>query len=344
MRLASLGNTRLPNHSVRLMATMLEELGLDIARALRSARISESVFQDPAGTVSGVQELAFQRAFMEQTPERPDVWLQLGSRYRLLSHAHTAYGLMMSTAPTVEAALRCGLVYMPLYYTLATPVGIFEDGRLVGFCSFFSELPQELRRFSIVRDVGVNCTVIADLWGAPFPFDKVTLPLPQSDEPEVRRYLPHAQLEFEAEINCWRWSVRADQKRPPQSDPVLHQVFTQTCDDLLGHAQQGGDVVDRVATLLTSTGGKLAVEDAARRLGVSSRTLQRRLNSRGLSYRELALIERHQAACRLLVETDAPICRIAHEVGYENISSFNIAFRKQAGVSPGVYRRGAYSG
>jgi AraC-like DNA-binding protein len=342
MRLASLGSTRLPTHSVRLMASILDEQRLDVGRALRLARIPESVFEDPAGTVSGIQELAFQRAFMEQTPERPDVWLQLGSRYRLLSHAHTAYGLMMSTSPTVESALRCGLSYSQLYYTLATAVGIFEEGRLVGFCSFFSELPQELRRFAILRDVAVNCTVVSDLWGSNFPFEKVSLPLPKSDEPFVRRFLPDAQLEFERDINCWRWSVRADLKSPPQSDPVLHQVFTQTCDALLSEVDQEGDVIGRIATLLTASGGKLAVEDVARRLGLSSRTLQRRLNDRGLSYRELALLERHQVACRMLVETDAPIGRIAEEVGYDNPCSFNIAFRRQAGVSPGVYRRGAY--
>lgn len=339
MRLATLGSVRLPNHSVRLMCGLLGELGCNVSRALAVASVPESAVADPEGTVSGLQELAFQLTFLRMTPDRPDVWLELGSRYRLLSHAHSAYALMMSTAPSVEASIRVGLRYGDLYYMLAEAEGIFdESGRQIGFRSLFTEMPDELRRFAALRDVAVNCAVFSDLYGGAFPFDRVELPLPESDAVYVRRYLPDSQLMLGAAFNCWRWSNRADLRRPPQSDSMLHEFYRSTCDRLQMEAHRSRDLIGRVAELLSDTQGQLSLKEASARLGVSARTLQRRLESRGMNYRDLSTLRRHQNACRLLTQSDAPISRIALEVGYDNVSSFNFAFRRHSGTNPSRYR------
>ena len=128
-------------------------------------------------------------------------------------------------------------------------------------------------------------------------------------------------------------------RKPPQSDPVLYEHYRNECDNLLTKTRKSHEVVDRLAELLTMTRGRLPLAEAASRLGVSARTLQRRLESRGLNYRELAALKRYQAACRLLVDSDRPVSKIAFEAGYDNISSFNFAFRRQAGASPTEFRR-----
>ena len=44
-------------------------------------------------------------------------------------------------------------------------------------------------------------------------------------------------------------------------------------------------------------------------------------------------------AARLLVASDATILSIAEEVGFDNLSYFNRAFKKHYGVTPSQYRR-----
>ena len=343
MHLATLASVRLPNHSVRLMARLIAEMGLATAPLLTRSGLHAGLLEDPAATVTGVEEMAVQRAFMELTPDRPDIWLELGTRYRLLTHAHTDYGLLMSSAPTVEAALRLGLIYGDLHYMLADAEQLHDAaGRLVGFRSLATEMPADLRRFAAVRDVGVNCTVIGDLWGGPFPFEHVELPVPAADEPVIRSFLPDTELKLESDFNCWRWSVTLD-RRPPQSDAILHEHYRARCDLLLAQARRGGDVVDRVTGLLEGTQGHIEIEQAAHQLGVSIRTLQRRLGQRGLSFRELAGLQRHRHACRLLTQTDRLVSQIAFQVGYDNVTSFIFAFRRLAGTSPTAYRHGADS-
>lgn len=74
-------------------------------------------------------------------------------------------------------------------------------------------------------------------------------------------------------------------------------------------------------------------------LGLSVRTLQRRLRERGLSYKHLVADVRMQIARRYLAETEPGLGEIAFLLGYSELSAFDRAFRGWSGVSPGEYRR-----
>ncbi len=343
MRLATLSGLKLPNHSVRLMASLLREHGRDVGVALNAAGLTQAQLADASGEVTGSQELAFQRAFYELTIDQPLLWIDMGARYRLLSHAHGSYGLMMVTAATMQDAIETGLRFGDLYYTLSTGIGIYDGDRLTGFRSLTTEVPPDLRRFSMLRDLGTNCTVFADLWGGPFPFERVELPLSAEDDVHVRHYLPDVQITYEASCAAWYWSIRLDDRKPQQSDATLHEFYSEQCENAVRLARDAGDIVQRIVDLLGQAEGHLDLRDAARRAGMSVRSLQRKLEERGVSYRELTAMGRYRAACRMLTETRAPITRIALEVGYDNVSSFNHAFKRFAGMSPRSYRHGASS-
>ena len=79
--------------------------------------------------------------------------------------------------------------------------------------------------------------------------------------------------------------------------------------------------------------------DLAERMGVSPRTLRRRLGEEGWSYRELLASVRVERAKKLLETTAEPITAVGYRVGYDNASAFARAFRTQVGVSPSRYRR-----
>lgn len=56
------------------------------------------------------------------------------------------------------------------------------------------------------------------------------------------------------------------------------------------------------------------------------------------------VLEHHRRRCLdraavLLVETDWPVAKIAHEVGYATASNFGYAFRRDRGTTPARFRR-----
>lgn len=85
--------------------------------------------------------------------------------------------------------------------------------------------------------------------------------------------------------------------------------------------------------------GEAGVERLARATGSSIRTLQRRLNSLGLSYSDLQDDVRKTLALNLLENQTLALAEVAFSVGYSDVSAFNHAFRRWVGCSPSDYRR-----
>lgn len=77
---------------------------------------------------------------------------------------------------------------------------------------------------------------------------------------------------------------------------------------------------------------------AAEIIGVSPRTLQRRLEEESTSFHEVLDHLRLQKAKAMLEEPGLKLIEIAFELGYENPPSFTRAFRRWTGVTPSEYR------
>ncbi len=76
-------------------------------------------------------------------------------------------------------------------------------------------------------------------------------------------------------------------------------------------------------------------------VGLTGRTLQRRLQLCGRTYSDLVREARFDLARDLLLDPAARIIGVAMAAGYENPQHFSRAFRKMTGLSPTAYRRAA---
>ncbi len=73
--------------------------------------------------------------------------------------------------------------------------------------------------------------------------------------------------------------------------------------------------------------------------GLSERTLQRRLDHRGISFTELILFMRMEIAKQMLEVPIFKVTDIAQGLGYSESSAFTRAFKKSEGISPLKYRK-----
>ena len=92
-------------------------------------------------------------------------------------------------------------------------------------------------------------------------------------------------------------------------------------------------------TLLDRRLAGLVVNDAARELGVSERTLQRKLADLETTFQDEQADARVRAAKRLLLDSDAALTNIALDVGCASLQHFSALFRKRAGESPSAFRK-----
>lgn len=84
--------------------------------------------------------------------------------------------------------------------------------------------------------------------------------------------------------------------------------------------------------------GIVGVDAVCAALGLSKRTLNRRLAERGASIRDLIAEVRVQVAQQLMRDTDLTIADIAATTCYSDVAAFSRAFRARVGLSPAVWR------
>lgn len=104
-------------------------------------------------------------------------------------------------------------------------------------------------------------------------------------------------------------------------------------------AAPAGGVLGLLEEIKRAPAAPVAAEEAAKRLGVSSRQLQRLVRqAAGMSLTDYVQDARIQESCRLLSSTSEKISTIAGAVGYQDIKFFNRLFKRKTGLTPRDYR------
>jgi AraC-like DNA-binding protein len=121
------------------------------------------------------------------------------------------------------------------------------------------------------------------------------------------------------------------------SDKHLLQILKDACEEVL--AKRGkvfstlrAMVENEIVQLLPH--GKAQVEKVASNLGMSNRTLARRLSEEGTSYAAILDELRRDLSARYLKDPVMSLNQIAWLLGYSMVTSLNHAFRRWTGSSP----------
>lgn len=85
-------------------------------------------------------------------------------------------------------------------------------------------------------------------------------------------------------------------------------------------------------------GGRLDIQAVASALGMSVRTLQRRLTDEGTTFKQILAQARHEQAREYLADPKLDIKEVAFLIGYEDQNSFYRAFRLWEGDTPANWR------
>ena len=124
-------------------------------------------------------------------------------------------------------------------------------------------------------------------------------------------------------------------------DPILRQVLEGQAEAVVSAPTAPCEVVVDVRRALSIRlpRGETDIDHVARDLGVSTRTLQRRLFSAGISFQELLDAVRREAAEKCIADGVLSIGEVAYLVGYSEPAAFHRAFRRWTGVTPQAFRR-----
>ncbi|OLF53669.1 AraC family transcriptional regulator [Pseudomonas chlororaphis] len=330
---------RMTGPGFRVLADVLSDAGVKVEALLkRHGRSPQEVYENPRGVrLELVYELMQDAARLSGNP---DLGLLAYRRAHPANLEVLGYTLM--SGATLGTALQRLVDYQSLlsngaYLCLEHSA---QATTLIGFDS--APEPSLVPRAFI--DAGAAQTLGLVHWllpgHKPQPLAATfTYPRPPDTRALERLLGPH--LQFDAPYNSLTFSQRDCAMALPGADPaldVLHMEYARSRLQLL----LDGSMTARVRRVLSerlAQGGPSDLRHIAQLVGVSSRSLQRRLGNEDMHFSALLDEARLMLAHSFLRNSARSVKYIGALLGFRDQSSFHKACRRWFGMTPGRYRQ-----
>lgn len=331
----------------RLLVDFGEERGVPGAKLLAGTGLSSAQLNDPNIEVTAAQELRLTGNLLRLLGHPPYLGLEAGLRYHFSAYGVWGYGLIASA--TAGDALALAMRFIPLTYAF-TVITYREEGDF-GVMRFGApELARDLSRFAVERDMAAASVLLREIGGEDFVLSRLTLQAERAAAtrgvaPGVPR-IGDVEPEFGACSNSLLFS-RAFLDRPlPHANPITVSMCEQMCHRLMEARRVRIGTATMIRHYLEAAPGTtpLSLDDMARLLNTSTRTLKRRLQEEGTTFRALLAESRGAMAEALLGDDRLSLTDVAERLGFSDLSSFSQAFKRWHGVAPGAFRSGMLRG
>ena len=180
-----------------------------------------------------------------------------------------------------------------------------------------------------------------ELTGVRFPASRVWFAHPApADIRELSAQLGTRELRFGAGVNRLELPEQVLALPIRTADPALLSVLDRAASHTLETQPVVRSFMEQVrATIEQQLGsGAPSIEEVARALATSSRTLQRRLGEEGTSFRDVVENVRSDLARAYLGDLGLGLGDVAFRLGYAEVSAFLRAFKRWTGMTPSQFR------
>ena len=165
-------------------------------------------------------------------------------------------------------------------------------------------------------------------------------PRPEDLEPYYSVFGTKTHFRFDASCTKVVFGKESLERTLRYSDPKLHTILASTLQHR--YAVQGLEpsFADTVRRLLFEQlpHGTTSIEQISTRMGMSQRSLNRRLGEAGTTFRRLLSDIRCARAAHYLLLEHYTVAEISQRLGYSEPSAFHRAFRQWFGCAPTTYR------
>ncbi|PTQ91124.1 AraC family transcriptional regulator [Agitococcus lubricus] len=151
----------------------------------------------------------------------------------------------------------------------------------------------------------------------------------------------HCPVEFEDTVTRVRFPAAYLEAPLLHSDPTLLELLSQQAESLLVVLPKADAFEEKLQQIMVQClhEGEPTLPAVAAYMALSTRTLQRRLQERGLIFQDILEDTRRELAVRYLEDKSLSLTDIALLLGYSEQSAFNRAFKRWYQQPPKVYRK-----
>lgn len=246
-------------------------------------------------------------------------------------------GVQVRTAGTLGEALARVEVVTPILLQTATWTGLRRQGSKAFYGYEILERIETGRQANEILALGYLLGTVRHFLGSAWrPDYAVVTGATMAGRSEIESLLG-AEIAFGSKAGLIFSADRLDTPNPNRHDSNDAELRETN--------PIGNDLAACVAHLIALglDEARPTLDGIAHRLGLSRRTLQRRLDDAGTRYADIQQQVMAERAKSLLAGDTLPIGRIAHELGYADAAHFTRAFLEWTGMTPSHWRRAIHA-
>ncbi|MAK61421.1 MAG: AraC family transcriptional regulator [Ponticaulis sp.] len=305
---------------------LLQSVGLDPAAAI-----------DPKLMVPDTDYYALCERLADHYPGQTDLTMRVGGS--MTCDDYRAFGLAWKSAPT----LRASYDRAERYGRMLTSVSTYElkTGPSANyFIHHRAGTPSRGMGISNEQTLAAIVAISREVCAGPFAIRAVHFKHERPEAEAAHQAYFDCPIMYGASMDALEFTAEVLDLPNRLGDEALSRFFETHLEQELASLEHDIGLEHRVRIQISHSlsGGIPTLHDIALALGLSARSLQRRLSEKGLSFQTLIDASRRELAMRLLQTTEYSLAEIAFLTGFSEQSAFTRAFKRWAGQTPRNYR------
>ena len=333
---------RVPSRYLNYLLDILDDAGHTSCRYLASHQLDQCNLEDSRGYISFDQYIDVIEDILRSS-QIQGLGLRYGLRIHPADHGILGYAFLSS------ANLSQGLKIFSTYQRILGPiVDVFIDVEADQACYTAvraGAIEPAVYHFGVEAWLAEATHFLPFYKEGRFKFSSARVVYPEPTYAKRYAELLGCEVQFEQPVNELRFPAKILDIPFSMAEESVAELCASQCEHVMRQMAAHDDTVNQVRRLLLRQPGTITcLQDVANRLCISGRTLRRRLQASGSTYRDIATEVRMTLGAEYLRNTALSISEIAFLLGYSDVTAFHRSFKKNYGRTPARYREAALLG
>jgi AraC-like DNA-binding protein len=333
-----------PTVSMRVinkLAEMVEQAGVSRASFVRAAGIDAEQLQSVDAQVSRLESYRIHELALDLTGD-PALGLHWAERVRPDTFGPLSY--LVAHAPDLRRGYESSSKFARLISSDENHEIIEHGGLLTIRCRRAGDESLRIERFAAEMTTGIFFRIARDFGVQAAPLAVHFAYAAPDYREEYTRFFGR-DVHFAQAFSGLVFDSVVLAQASPYRDEEIHEALRAIAEQRMSSLTHSLTYARRVRDFLVERGlpARGCMQSVARALGLSMRSLRRRLTTEGTSYPALENEAFGIVAKQRLSDAERTIKDTAQDMGFSDVSAFHRAFKRATGTTPAEFRQGLRS-
>ncbi len=328
----------IPAGSSKWLVEQMKCQGIEIHRMLANTKLNESWLNQEDAMITHAQYCQIVNNAYD-TSGNSALGLTISEKTDLNWHGFWGYAIISS--PTWIQAMQFIIKFWELNGALVDLIYTEEnDISTIDILPAFPLKQPQLLRYAVEEWLRNASFAYQFTTGLSIKKKKICLAYPEPEYGALYQEIFDCPIEFDCSANQLIAPVEIVNVPILTANPQIAEFCIQQCESMLQGLDRSDSLIESIRQLLIVTPGQFPkFDEVAVKLGISQRTLSRRLQDRKTTYKIIVNEIRSSLAKEYLEKTDLSIDQIANLVGFAETASFRRFYKKEMGISAADIRK-----